>query len=95
MNHVSSELLLSFQRQFARSGFIRVPLIERDNNSLNNESRVFTEIKMPIDSYETTGSPPCRLVRLAAAAVGVELNLKQISLENLEHITPEYLKVHR
>ncbi|KOX79792.1 Glutathione S-transferase 1-1 [Melipona quadrifasciata] len=49
---------------------------------------------MPIDSYETTQSPPCRIVRLAAAALGVELNLKQISFENQEHLTPEYLKMN-
>ncbi|KAK1125626.1 hypothetical protein K0M31_005187 [Melipona bicolor] len=49
---------------------------------------------MPIDSYETKGSPACRTVRLAAAALGVELNLKQISFVNQEHLTPEYLKMN-
>ncbi|KAK9301184.1 hypothetical protein QLX08_006284 [Tetragonisca angustula] len=49
---------------------------------------------MPIDVYESAESPPCRLVRLAAAALGVELNLKKISLADLEHVTPEYLKMN-
>ncbi|KAF3421802.1 hypothetical protein E2986_11895 [Frieseomelitta varia] len=74
--------------------YVCILILLLDNNSLNNESHVVTEIKMPIISYETTGSPPCRLVRLAAAALGVTLNLKKISFENLEHLTPEYLKMN-
>ena len=48
---------------------------------------------MPIDLYQLPGSAPCRAVRLTAAAVGVELNLKECDLMKGDHLKPEYLKV--
>lgn len=49
---------------------------------------------MTIDLYQAPASPPCRAVRLAAAAVGVDLNLKLINFKDGEHLQPEYLKVN-
>ena len=48
---------------------------------------------MPIDLYQLTGSPPCRTVRLAAAAIGVDLNLKNVDLKAGEHLKSEFIKV--
>ncbi|KAG7190908.1 hypothetical protein KM043_006967 [Ampulex compressa] len=50
--------------------------------------------KMPIDLYQLPGSGPCRSVRLAAAALGVELNLKAVDLMNGEQMKPEFLKMN-
>ena len=48
---------------------------------------------MTIDLYHLPGSGPCRTVRLAAAAIGVDLNLKTCDLMKGENLKPEYLKV--
>lgn len=48
---------------------------------------------MPIDLYHVPGSSPCRAVRLVAAALGVDLNLKLLNLMEGEHMKPEFLKV--
>lgn len=48
---------------------------------------------MTIDFYYVPGSAPCRAVQLAAAQIGVELNLKHTDLMKGEHLTPEFLKV--
>jgi len=48
---------------------------------------------MPIDLYQVPGSAPCRAVRLAAAAIGVDINLKNVDLMGGEHLKPEFLKV--
>lgn len=48
---------------------------------------------MPIDLYQLSGSAPCRAVRLAAAAVGVDLNLKDTNLMTGDHLKPEFVKV--
>jgi len=48
---------------------------------------------MPIDLYQLTGSPPCRAVLLTAAAVGVDLNMKNVDLSAGEHLKPEFIKV--
>lgn len=48
---------------------------------------------MTIDLYYVPGSAPCRAVQLAAAAVGVELNLKLTDLSTGAHLTPEFLAV--
>lgn len=48
---------------------------------------------MPIDLYQLDGSAPCRAVRLAAAAVGVDLNLKLTNLMAGDQMKPEFLKV--
>lgn len=48
---------------------------------------------MPVDLYQAVGSAPCSAVRLTAAAVGVNLNLKDTNLMVGEHLKPEFLKV--
>lgn len=48
---------------------------------------------MSIDLYHISGSGPCRAVRLAAAAIGVDLNLKVCDLMKGEHLKPEFVKV--
>lgn len=48
---------------------------------------------MGLDFYYTPGSAPCRAVLLAAKAVGVDLNLKQVDLMKGEHLSPEFVKV--
>ncbi|XP_018299697.1 glutathione S-transferase 1 [Mycetomoellerius zeteki] len=49
---------------------------------------------MPIDLYLVVGSAPCRAVRLAAAAIGVDLNLKNVDLKAGEHLKPEFIKMN-
>jgi len=49
---------------------------------------------MPIDFYHIPGSAPCRAVRLAAKAVGVDLNLKYLDLMKGEQMAPEFLKLN-
>lgn len=49
---------------------------------------------MTIDFYYVPGSAPCRGVRLAAAAVGVNLNLKLTDLMSGEHLKPEFIKLN-
>ncbi|KAG5333822.1 GST1C transferase, partial [Acromyrmex heyeri] len=49
---------------------------------------------MPIDLYLVVGSAPCRAVRLAAAAIGVDLNLKNMDLKAGEHLKPEFIKMN-
>ncbi|KAL0133760.1 hypothetical protein PUN28_001018 [Cardiocondyla obscurior] len=49
---------------------------------------------MPIDLYQVPGSAPCRAVRLAAAAIGVDINLKNTDLMAGEHLKPEFLKMN-
>ncbi|EGI57924.1 Glutathione S-transferase 1-1, partial [Acromyrmex echinatior] len=53
---------------------------------------VFADFKMPIDLYQLTGSPPCRAVLLTAAAVGVDLNVKNVDLSAGEHLKSEFIK---
>ena len=48
---------------------------------------------MPIDLYQTNFSSPCRAVRLVAAALGVNLNLKICDIRKQEQLKPEFLKV--
>ncbi|XP_011873043.1 PREDICTED: uncharacterized protein LOC105564891 [Vollenhovia emeryi] len=52
------------------------------------------DFKMPIDLYQVAGSAPCRAVRLAAAAIGVDLNLKNTDLMGGEHLKPEFVKMN-
>lgn len=40
-------------------------------------------------------SPPARAVALTAAALGVELDIKQVDLLGRENYKPDYLKVNR
>jgi len=58
-----------------------------------NNVHISIDFKMPIDLYQLTGSPPCRTVRLAAAAIGVDLNLKNVDLKAGEHLKSEFIKV--
>ncbi|KAJ8945994.1 hypothetical protein NQ318_017110, partial [Aromia moschata] len=44
---------------------------------------------MPIDLYGMPASAPCRAVLLAAKAVGVEVNFKEINVRKGEHLTPD------
>lgn len=48
---------------------------------------------MSIDLYYVPGSSPCRAVRLVAAAIGLDLNLKLTDLMTGQHLTPEFIKV--
>ena len=43
--------------------------------------------------YSSTISPPVRSVKLVAAAIGLELDVKEISLAAKEHLKEDYLKV--
>nr|AGV08610.1 glutathione S-transferase [Nephotettix cincticeps] len=49
---------------------------------------------MGLDFYYTPGSSPCRSVLLAAKALGVDLNLKQLDLMKGEHLKPEFVKIN-
>ncbi|KAJ1525040.1 hypothetical protein ONE63_009886 [Megalurothrips usitatus] len=49
---------------------------------------------MTVDFYYMAPSAPCRAVRLAARALGVELNLKPTNLLKGEQLTPEFLKMN-
>ncbi|XP_055919869.1 glutathione S-transferase 1 [Eupeodes corollae] len=44
--------------------------------------------------YYAARSPPCRAVLLAAAEIGVELDLRPMNLLAGEHKTPEFLKIN-
>ena len=50
--------------------------------------------KMPITLYYLSLSPPVRAVLLTGNALGVEFTLKEVNLFGLEHLSPEYIKVH-
>lgn len=43
--------------------------------------------------YYHTASPPARAVLLTAAALGVELELKEVDLLTRSQLKPEYIKV--
>ncbi|XP_036143327.1 glutathione S-transferase 1-like [Monomorium pharaonis] len=49
---------------------------------------------MPIDLYQVSQSAPCRAVRLVAAAVGVDINLKHVDLTTGEQLKPEFIKMN-
>ena len=49
---------------------------------------------MPIDLYYYQLSPPCRAVLMTARHLNLDVNIKQVDLRKLEHLTPEYLKVN-
>ncbi|XP_055859301.1 glutathione S-transferase 1-like [Episyrphus balteatus] len=44
--------------------------------------------------YYAARSPPCRAVLLAAAEIGIELDLRPMNLAGGEHKTPEFLKLN-
>ncbi|XP_063370877.1 glutathione S-transferase 1-like [Cydia amplana] len=47
-----------------------------------------------MDLYYTPGSAPCRVVLLVAAALDIQLNLKELNLQAGEHMTTEFLKLN-
>ncbi|KAL0832358.1 hypothetical protein ABMA28_001790 [Loxostege sticticalis] len=49
---------------------------------------------MPIDFYSHPASPACRLVRLVAAVLDLELSPKDLNLLEGEHLKPEFLKLN-
>lgn len=49
---------------------------------------------MTIDFYYTPLSGPCRAVLLTAKKLGIDLNLKHISLKDGEHLKPEFVKIN-
>ncbi|XP_076301000.1 glutathione S-transferase D1 [Lasioglossum baleicum] len=49
---------------------------------------------MTIDFYQMPTSSPCRAVALTAAAIGLQLNPKNVNLMAGEHLKPEYLKIN-
>lgn len=50
---------------------------------------------MTIDLYNTSGSPPCRTVRMLAKLLDVPLNVVDLDLAGKEHHKPEFVKVSR
>nr|QYA72012.1 glutathione S-transferase [Anoplophora glabripennis] len=52
------------------------------------------KVRMALDLYYAPGSAPCRIVLLAAKAIGVDLNLKLLNLYEGEHLKPEFLKLN-
>ena len=50
---------------------------------------------MTIDFYYLPRSPPCFAVRLTAAVIEINLNLKNCEILKGEHMTPEFLKVKK
>lgn len=49
---------------------------------------------MTITFYQLPGSAPCRSVALTAAALGVEMNFKEVALMSGEHMKPEFIKMN-
>nr|AVX32554.1 glutathione S-transferase [Grapholita molesta] len=47
-----------------------------------------------MDLYYTPGSAPCSVVLLVAAALDIQLNLKELNLRGGEHLKPEFLKLN-
>ncbi|XP_051161796.1 glutathione S-transferase 1-like [Leptopilina boulardi] len=44
--------------------------------------------------YSANRSPPCRGVFLTAAAIGLELEIRETSLQTKDNMTPEYIKMN-
>lgn len=55
----------------------------------------FLDIKMTIDYYYMDGSPPCAVVTLTVAALGIESQVQthRVDEMNDEHLKEDYLKV--
>ncbi|KPJ04371.1 Glutathione S-transferase 1-1 [Papilio xuthus] len=60
------------------------------------EATVFQHIAMTIDFYYLKGSPPCAVVSLIFAEVGIEsqVNSHYVNIEANEHLKEEYLKIN-
>ncbi|XP_033213763.1 uncharacterized protein LOC117170828 [Belonocnema kinseyi] len=54
----------------------------------------FSDLQMPLDLYQTIYSTPCRAVRLVAAALGVDLNLKICDIRKGDQFKPEFIKMN-
>ena len=54
---------------------------------------IVADFKMPIDLSLDAESAACRAVRLAAAAIGVDINLKYTDLKADEQLKPEFIKI--
>lgn len=48
---------------------------------------------MSVKLYYAPASPPSRMVRIAAKALEVELDLQLVDMSKGEHLTPDFLKV--
>lgn len=53
----------------------------------------FFAVKMTLDLYYAPGSGPCIRVILAAKAIGLDLNLKQLAVSKGDTLKPEFIKV--
>lgn len=49
---------------------------------------------MTIDLYYTHTSTQATAIRMIAAALGVELNLRLVDMRSGEHLTPEFIKIN-
>ena len=47
-----------------------------------------------MDFYYMDVSPPCRAVKLTAAALGLSLNLKPLDLMAGDHMKPEFVAIN-
>ncbi|XP_069698879.1 uncharacterized protein [Periplaneta americana] len=70
----------------------KIAQIQRLETVVGASSKQLT--KMTIDLYYAPGSPPCRVVLLLGKALGLNFNLKAISVRAKENFTPEYLKIN-
>lgn len=50
---------------------------------------------MSVDLYGLYTCSSCRAILLTAEAIGIEVNLINVDLENGEHQTPEYEEVNK
>lgn len=54
-----------------------------------NQNNLQTDITL----HYTKLSPPSRAILMVAKALGIKLELKNVDMQNEEHLTPEFLKV--
>ena len=80
--YIEHELLIG--EYFSMFGFDDVKIfLCRQSQKMSNKPTL----------YYNVISPPCRSVLLTAAALGIELELKEINLVAGEHLTAEFIKV--
>lgn len=48
---------------------------------------------MPIELYQFDPSPPCRMVKLLAEQLDIELDIKDVDLMKGEHLAADYIQV--
>jgi len=61
--------------------------------SFSSQHRQFSNVPRPI-VYYTDVSPPSRAVRLTAAAIGLDVDIRNIDLLAGDHLTEEYRKIN-